>query len=92
LSPYGQPLSGTYAPQAGSLASFDGLDPNGAWTFFIADEQPGGVGELLNWSLEVTGTEATTVPDTGSAFELLGLGASSLALWSRRNRQVGASR
>jgi subtilisin-like proprotein convertase family protein len=65
-------LSGTYAPQAGSLDStFGGLDPDGVWTLFIADREPGGVGELASWSLQVTGNAAVAgVPDRGNTFAL----------------------
>ena len=65
-------LNGTYAPQAGSLDStFGGLDPDGTWTLFIADTQPGGVGELASWSLQVTGNPAVAgVPDRGHTFAL----------------------
>ena len=79
-------LTGTYAPQGGSLNStFDGFDPNGVWTLFIADDQAGGVGELESWSLQVTGNAAAVgVPDNGSTLGLLLLGAGSLTLWSLR--------
>jgi subtilisin-like proprotein convertase family protein len=73
----GQPLTGTWAPQAGSLNStFDGMNPNGAWTLFIADESPGGVGTLQDWSVEVT-----AVPE-GSTMSLLVLGGGLLVLCS----------
>jgi subtilisin-like proprotein convertase family protein len=85
-----QALTGTYAPQEGSLSTFDGLNPDGTWTLFIADEQPGGVGELKSWSLDVTGNPLTVpgVPDNSSTLELLVLGASSLALLSLRQRRL----
>jgi hypothetical protein len=44
------PLSNT----RGSLSSFDGLNPNGTWTIFFADESPGNEGSLLGWSLDIT--------------------------------------
>jgi len=83
----GAPLTGTWAPQSGSLSTFNGLNPNGDWTLFIADESPGGVGTLENWSLEVTGNGSAAVPDTSSTAGLLALGVSLLALWSRVNRR-----
>lgn len=39
---------------ANPLASFNGLDPNGSWTLFIADVSAGGSGTLVSWGLEVT--------------------------------------
>lgn len=77
----GQPLTGTWAPQAGNLNStFDGMNPNGDWTLFIADESPGGVGTLEDWSVEVT-----AIPES-STLSLLVFGGSSLVLWSFRGR------
>jgi len=82
-APYGvnAPLTGTYAPQGGSLdATFGGnISPEGDWTLFIADTSPGGVGELANWSLTVNG-----VPDNGSTMMLLGMGVGFLGLCSLR--------
>jgi subtilisin-like proprotein convertase family protein len=78
-------LTGTYAPQAGSLDStFGGLDPDGVWTLFIADTAPGGVGELASWSLQVTGNAAEAgVPDRGNTFALFVLGAGLLFVLKR---------
>jgi hypothetical protein len=97
-APYtaGQPLTGTYSPQGGETSTgttlantFGGMNPNGAWTLFIADESPGGVGELAGWSLDVT---ATVVPDGGSALGMLLLGAGPLAIWSWRKRRLAGPR
>jgi subtilisin-like proprotein convertase family protein len=63
-----------------SLASFNGLDPNGAWTLFVADVSPVGTGRLVSWQLEVTGS---SVPEPGSA--LAGVMTIGAAL-SRRRR------
>ena len=87
----GSPLTGTWAPQAGTLSTFNGLNPNGDWTLLIADESPGGIGTLENWSLEVTGNEVTAIPDNGSTVGLLAFGASLLALWSLRQRRLTLS-
>jgi subtilisin-like proprotein convertase family protein len=86
-------LAGTFAPQVDSLGTFDGLDPNGSWTLFIADESPGGVGKLEDWSLQVTGTSpTTTTPDSGGTLGLLLLGAGSLAFWSSRKVSLAGAR
>jgi subtilisin-like proprotein convertase family protein len=70
LNPNGGTLTGMWAPDARTedpasvlstssrsayLASFSGLNPNGAWTLFIADLEPGSVGTLEGWGLTVTG-------------------------------------
>lgn len=68
--------------RSATLAAFDGLDPNGAWTLFVADLSPLGEGRLLNWQLEVTG--ATAVPEPGTA---LGAVACVGTLFIRRRRR-----
>jgi subtilisin-like proprotein convertase family protein len=49
------PVSGTsYTPDGGSLASFNGMNPNGTWTLFFADLSAGGTSTLQGWSLDIT--------------------------------------
>jgi subtilisin-like proprotein convertase family protein len=97
-APYsaGQPLTGTYSPQGGGASTgsslgntFDGMNPNGSWTLFIADESPGGVGELVDWSLDVTAntTSSVGVPDNGSTWALLVLGGLGMAVFARCSRR-----
>ncbi|MGA3181766.1 MAG: proprotein convertase P-domain-containing protein [Verrucomicrobiota bacterium] len=59
------------ASQTGLLNAFNGQDADGAWTLFIADASPGGVGELANWSLTVDGQTTSSVPDSGNTLALL---------------------
>jgi hypothetical protein len=80
----GEPLTGTWAPQAGSLSTFNGMGPNGDWTLFIADESPGGAGTLQDWGVVVT-----TVPEN-STLVLLVPGAIPWALWSWHKRRLAA--
>ena len=48
-------LPTTYTPDTGSLASFDGANPNGTWTLFFADlSGGGGTSTLQGWSLNIT--------------------------------------
>lgn len=42
------------SPRTQTLSIFEGADPNGVWTLFIADVRSGGVGVLTGWNLEVT--------------------------------------
>ena len=50
------------APRANTLDVFNGMDPNGLWTLFVADVSPGGEASLLGWGLELT-----AVPEPSSA-------------------------
>lgn len=43
-----------YTPDGGSLASFNGLNPNGTWTLFISDMSAGNVSTMNGWSLDIT--------------------------------------
>jgi subtilisin-like proprotein convertase family protein len=74
---------------AALLSSFDGLDPNGTWTLFVADASGGDVGELVSWDLTVDGSEAvaSSVPDGGSTLALLSFVLGVAILASRRFRQ-----
>ena len=66
------------SPRTDFLSSFNGLNPNGAWTLVVKDVSLGDVSTLVSWGLEVTGT----VPEP-SATGLLLLGVPAL-LWLRR--------
>ena len=72
------------SPWTAFLSSFDGLDPNGTWTLFIADVSPVGIGTLDSWSLTVDGTGPVGVPDGGSTVALLAVGMICLAFRFRR--------
>lgn len=89
--PSSGPVTGTYQPDARNvdpasaldtsprsafLGSFAGLDPNGDWTFFIADTSPGGTAVLQSWNLTITG-----VPEPTPGVLLVG---STLLLLTRR--------
>jgi subtilisin-like proprotein convertase family protein len=58
------------------LDSFNGTDPNGTWTLFLADLSGGGQSTVVNWSLSIE-----TVPEPSSC-ALLGIGI-LLAAWKR---------
>jgi subtilisin-like proprotein convertase family protein len=94
--PNGGTLTGTWQPDGRTadpavvmdtsartafLSSFDGLDPNGAWTLFVSDNSPVGIGDLEGWSLTISGQSiAAPVAEGGSTLLLLGLGWVALVL------------
>ncbi len=95
LNPAGGALTGTWAPDGrttdpasvttadpatADLSSFNGLDPNGQWTLYIADLDPGDVGTVESFSLDVTGVG---VPDQTSTRGLLLLSTAGLLLFRR---------
>jgi hypothetical protein len=46
-----------FAPPAGTgtLASiFNGINPNGVWSLYVFDDEPGNVGNIQSWCLEIT--------------------------------------
>jgi hypothetical protein len=62
-------LFGSTAPTA-LLSSFNGTDPNGVWTLFLADLSVGAQSTVVSWSLDII-----TVPEPSVwAFGLMGLG------------------
>jgi subtilisin-like proprotein convertase family protein len=44
----------TYAPDGGSLSAFNGMNPNGTWTLFLADNAHPDQSTLVGWSLDIT--------------------------------------
>ena len=71
-------------PRTSMLASFNGLDPNGTWTLFVADQSPGETSTLQSWSLTIT-----TVPEPSAA--LLTLLSATAMLKRRRSVRQSAS-
>src|SRR5688572_11481357 len=43
------------SPATTTLNSFDGTNPDGEWTLFVADMESGGTNMLVGWELEITG-------------------------------------
>jgi subtilisin-like proprotein convertase family protein len=64
------------------LDSFDGTDPNGTWTLFLADLSNGGESTVAGWSLDIT-----TVPEP-STCSLLGIGFALFLARKRMNRSA----
>ncbi len=83
--PNGAALTGTWAPDGGTLASFNGGNPNGTWSLFFADLSGGGGTPTVNgWSLDIT-----AVPEPATqALMIVGTiwGSWSLLRWLRSRR------
>ena len=79
---------GTYSRSgyAGSLASFDGLNPDGTWTLFIADLNGGGVTTVTDWGLQM---DIVAVPEVETWIAAALAGAFG-AFWV--NRQIWGHR
>jgi hypothetical protein len=82
ISPLSDPsaFDAALSQQTAMLSSFDGGNPDGTWTLFLADLSEGGTGQIVSWSLDIT-----TVPEPSEAnFLAVGLVA---RLWFLRRRK-----
>jgi len=90
VSPLTSPTVLEATPSTALLGSFDGANPNGAWTLFIADSSPVGIGTFESWSLDVTGTtSSSSVPDSSTTCALLEMSAGLLFVIKRRTGRHG---
>jgi subtilisin-like proprotein convertase family protein len=80
ISPQSSPsLFDSTSPSA-FLSSFNGNNPDGTWTLFLADLSGGGQSTVLDWSLNIT-TEV--VPEPSAGF-FIGTGVVLLAMFRRK--------
>ena len=66
------------SPRSAYLSGFNGLNPNGSWTLFVADQSSGFTSTLQSWSLTIT-----AVPEPTSALLMLLAGSGIM----RRHRR-----
>jgi subtilisin family serine protease/subtilisin-like proprotein convertase family protein len=66
------PFTGSYQPE-GQLSVLDGLSPNGTWRLQITDDHAPDAGRLLNWSLNFTSSEPTSITDNNGNYQFAGL-------------------
>lgn len=78
--PGGIPASGTYLPE-GSLASFDGINPEGTWTLRANETAGGDPLCIIGASIEITVTIPTEQPGD----------ASGISLWLKADQGVSTS-
>jgi subtilisin-like proprotein convertase family protein len=70
------------ASRSSLLNVFNGADPNGTWSLFIADVSPGGEGTLVNWGLSIN-----VVPEPGTG--VLILTGFAAVCWRAARRREG---
>ena len=75
----------SYTPDGGSLASFNGANPNGTWTLFFADASAGNTSTLNGWSLNITAVpEPVNVALAFFGTGFIGVGAMRIYRGSRQ--------
>jgi len=80
IDPLSAPSLFNLTPTGNTLAGYDGLNPNGVWTLFIADLSGGGQSTLVSWGLTVV-----TVPEP-QTWTILGGGLAAGWLMIRRRK------
>lgn len=73
------PFSNRYRPE-GSLATLNGISPNGTWTLEVTDDAGADVGSLVAWSLTISTGEAVAVSGSTGDYLLPGLPAGTISV------------
>jgi len=80
IDPLSSPSAFDNANRFGTLSQFNGFDPNGTWTLFIADTSSGAESTIMSWGLQIT-----AVPEPSAAY--LALAGSALVAFRCSKRQ-----
>ncbi len=70
-------------PRIGSLADFNGMNPNGVWFLYVADLSAVGTPTIINWGLTVSG-DPVSVPDRSRTLVLFALALGAMLLGRRQ--------
>lgn len=70
---------GSSSTRLAMLGSFEGLDPNGLWTLYVADLSGGGLAELKEWGLMLT-----VIPEPGETVAMSAVALGLFGVWHRR--------
>jgi subtilisin-like proprotein convertase family protein len=67
------PFTGSFRPE-GSLAIFDGINPNGLWFLEVTDDAGSDTGTLNSWSITLTTGEIHAITNAAGQYTLSNLG------------------
>ena len=80
------------SPRSALLSSFNGLNPNGAWTLFVADLASGGQQQVVSWGLAINSVPEGPAGPWCASILLALLGHFELCRWRRTvSRRGGGS-
>lgn len=61
-APYADlPVPGPTSPYGTTLAVFNGINPNGSWSLWVADDASGDVGTIADWDITITTADGNAV-------------------------------
>ena len=89
-SPQDNPFTGWWRPY-GSLADFDGEQPDGTWTLQVSDMAAGDVGTINFWSLRMTTGDIVTTTDANGFYEFKHLPPGPLPIRQQLTHQRSAT-
>ena len=69
INPTSMPTTYDSTSPTALLSSFNGLDPNGSWTLFIADLSAGSQSTINSWGLDIVGINVAAVAEPASIIE-----------------------